>query len=257
MIFKVLSDHSMIFLCFLMPWVDIYLHMIPSWCCHLDSWMTSHNTADSQVSYSLCLSGFLSLSCLDKLMPFLISSSGVCLLLLHRQKPKTLRPFCAVFVLWSPYHATGFVFAWITGNMYPLLRNYPESRDVIKTKTSRSQWYNPVWDLAVKLQDYELWEKDCGRKAVEERGVFTITVSHCVQKWSNLLFLRKLLYGPYNTDKRKTIRRYGVLVYFSASHSWLQPEIPEPLWSNWFLGKKLNLLLLCSTSCKLRLPLSK
>ena len=73
---------------------------------------------------------------------------------------KPWKPPMLHFFLWSLHHATGFVSAWIAGNVYLPLRKYPKSMNINKTKASRSQWCNPVWDLAVQLQGYGA---GCGR----------------------------------------------------------------------------------------------
>lgn len=65
-------------------------------------------------------------------------------------KPWT--PSMLHFFLWALYHATGSVSAWIAENIYLPLRKHPKSVDVSKTKTSRSQKYDPIWELAVELQ---------------------------------------------------------------------------------------------------------
>lgn len=65
-------------------------------------------------------------------------------------KPWT--PSMLHFFLWALYHATGSVSAWIAENIHLPLRKHPKSVDVSKTKTSRSQKYDPIWELAVELQ---------------------------------------------------------------------------------------------------------
>lgn len=82
---------------FLMPWVSICLYAIPSWCCHLDSWRTSHDTAGlrSAIFFTSVVSSF---SGLDKSVTFLASSSGSCFSLVRRCKFKTLKTPYAAFL---------------------------------------------------------------------------------------------------------------------------------------------------------------
>lgn len=85
---------------------------------------------------------------------------------------KPWKPPMLHFFLWPPYHATGFVFAWITGNTYPPLRKYPKSMDVNKTKACRSQWWNPVCNLAASRLWSWLWESKVCSLSLRSRNAW-------------------------------------------------------------------------------------
>lgn len=61
------------------------------------------------------------------------------------------------FFLWSLYLATGFVSAWIAGNISLALRKCPKSVDVSKTKTSRSQKVQPCLRSCIEAPSLWSW----------------------------------------------------------------------------------------------------